>query len=100
MAATLLNDRADLRREVLLWQRWVRYLALSTLVLLWLVFGSREDALLPVAVLSVLYVGCVMLSTWALERRRATLVIGLMPELMLAADIVTIAGFCYLTGPA
>ena len=51
------------------------------LVLLWLVFGSaRQESLVPVAGLSILYVGCVMVSTWALERRHSRIVIGLMPE--------------------
>src|ERR1041384_3566059 len=44
----LVYDQVGLHREVLLWQRWVRLLALATLIVLSLIFGSAiQDSIFP-----------------------------------------------------
>src|SRR3954469_14868641 len=64
----LLGEQAKLRCEVLLWQRWVRYLALGAMVLLSLVLGSNvQSALVPLALLSAAYVGVVISTSWVLR---------------------------------
>jgi diguanylate cyclase (GGDEF)-like protein len=101
LSRTLLDDRSKLRVEVLLWQRWVRYLALGTLVLLSLVFGASVvgSALLPLAVLSVAYVGVVMSTSYILLHDPRPRSQAWFPSLLLATDIITLSGFVYLTSP-
>src|SRR5512143_4058269 len=53
LGEALLLEQANLRREVLLWQRWVRYLALGAMVLLSLLYSSTmQDAVTPLALLA------------------------------------------------
>jgi diguanylate cyclase (GGDEF)-like protein len=101
LTRTLLDDRNQLRVEVLLWQRWVRYLALGTLVLVSLVFGADVvgAALLPLAVLSVAYVGVVMSTSYILRHQPGPRSRAWFPSLLLAMDIITLSGFVYLTSP-
>lgn len=100
LGEALLAEQATLRREVLLWQRWVRYLALGALVVLSLVLGSNVPrALLPLAVLSLAYVGVVMSTSWILQRESRRAPLTWLPALLLTADVVTLAGFVYLTSP-
>ena len=99
LGMALVHDHEDLRREVLLWQRSIRYLALATLVLVWLVFGPVvQRGILPVAMLCVAYVTCVMTSSWLLERATQRESFRWVPALLLTADLLAIAGFCYFTG--
>ena len=100
LGEALLAEQATLRREVLLWQRWVRYLALGALVVLSLVLGSNVPrALLPLAILSLAYVGVVMSTSWILRRESRRAPLTWLPALLLTADVVTLAGFVYLTSP-
>lgn len=98
LSEALLVERATIRCEVLLWQRWVRYLALGAMVLLTLLFSSTvQDALLPLAVIAAGYVGVVMSTAWILEHNRSRTAQTWFPSLLIAADIAALAGFCYLT---
>lgn len=98
LGEALLIEQAKLRREVLLWQRWVRYLALGAMVLLSLVFSSTmQDALTPLALVAGAYVGVVVAASWALGRPSSLAVQSWFPSLLLTADIAALAGFVYLT---
>ena len=98
LGETLLRDQGALRREVLLWQRLVRYLAIGTLVLLWLVFGtSVEQSVLPIAIVSVGYVALVMLTGWVLGKHAAPGLQAWFPSLLITADVIAITCFCYVT---
>jgi diguanylate cyclase (GGDEF)-like protein len=98
LGEALLTEQGTLRCEVLLWQRWVRYLALGALVLLTLLFGTTvQDALVPLGVLAASYFAVVMISAWILQRWRGRVAQTSFPSLLLTADIVTLAGFVYLT---
>jgi diguanylate cyclase (GGDEF)-like protein len=91
-------EKANLTRDVLLWQRWVRYLAFGTLVLLSLVFGAvSPEALVPLAVLAGSYVAVVMGMAYVLQRSPDAVPGSWVPSLMLAADVAMVAGFAYLT---
>src|SRR4051812_46655164 len=88
LGEALFNEQAKLRCEVLLWQRWVRYLALGAMVLLSLVFGSGvENALIPLAALSVGYIGVVLCTAWILQHSPGPTAQTWFPSLLLAADI-------------
>lgn len=98
LSEALVAEQATLRREVLLWQRWVRYLALGAMVLLSLVFSSTiDDALIPIAVIAFGYVGVVMATAAALQRSHSRAIEAWFPSLLLTADIATLSGFVYLT---
>jgi diguanylate cyclase (GGDEF)-like protein len=101
LSRALIDERNGLRREVLLWQRWVRYLALGTLVLLSLVFGADviAAAFVPLTVLAVAYVGVVMSTSWILLREPGHRAQAWFPSLLLAVDIMTLSGYVYLTSP-
>ena len=94
----LLVEQGNLRNEVLLWQRWVRYLALGVMVLLTLVFSfTMQDALWPLAVIAAGYIGVVMSTAWVLQHQQSRVSHAWFPSLLYAADIAGLAGFCYLT---
>jgi diguanylate cyclase (GGDEF)-like protein len=98
LGEALLIEQGNLRCEVLLWQRWVRYLALGTMVLLTLVFSSTvQDALLPLTLIAGGYIGVVMCTAWFLQHRQSRAAQIWFPSLLLTADIAALAGFCYLT---
>jgi len=91
-------EEESLRREVMIWQRWVRYLALGAIVLLSVAFGTIEPgALVPLAVIAVCYAGVVMATASILQRSPAHPIGQWFPSLLLSADIATLAGFCFLT---
>lgn len=98
LGEALLDEQATLRCEVLLWQRWVRYLALGAMVLLSLVFGSTvEAAMLPLAAVAVGYIAVVMGTAWILQHRPGRFARAWFPSLLLTADIFALSSFVYLT---
>src|ERR1041384_326313 len=100
LGEALLSEQGKLRCEVLLWQRWVRYLALGTMVLLSIVLGTGlQDALLPLSLIAAAYVGVVLATSWILQHRPGQIAQTWFPSLLLAADTATLAGFVYLTSP-
>jgi diguanylate cyclase (GGDEF)-like protein len=98
LSEALRVEQATLRRDVLLWQRWVRYLAIGTMVLLTLAYSSTvQTALVPITLMASAYYG-IVLSTSIIVRRRPAIDVGpVFPALLLATDIAALAGFCYLT---
>lgn len=98
LGEALVTEQGKLRCEVLLWQRWVRYLALGAMVLLSLVFGSGvQGALLPLAVIAVGYIGVVMATSWVLRHKPGRFAQVWFPSLLLTADIIALSSFVYLT---
>jgi diguanylate cyclase (GGDEF)-like protein len=99
LVEALRHDREVLVREALLWQRWVRYIALAAVVTLALGFGSRGRGamLLPIALTALAYVLCVALTAeWI---RRAVIVHEhRLPTLLVTADIVTLSTLIWLSG--
>src|SRR4051812_4093759 len=101
LGEALLEEQAKLRCEVLLWQRWVRYLALGAMVLLSILFGTTAtDALLPLAVVAVAYIGVVMATAWILQHKPGPFARTWFPSLLLTADIGALSAFVYLTSSA
>src|SRR5215210_5731776 len=66
------QDSADLHREVLLWQRWVRYAVAALLTFGAIVMlqsrGIGPDGWIPVGVAAGVYLVVVILSAWYLKR--------------------------------
>ncbi|MEO6877538.1 MAG: hypothetical protein ABI205_03590, partial [Gemmatimonadaceae bacterium] len=98
LSEALLVERGNLRCDVLLWQRWVRYLALGAMVLLTLLFSfTVQNAFWPLVAISAGYIGVVMSTAWILQHNRSPAAQTWFPSLLLTADIAALAGFCYLT---
>ena len=66
----LRHDREVLVRDALLWQQWVRYLALGAVAVLALVFGSDAPALMMpgIVLTSIGYLACVAISAQLIRR--------------------------------
>ncbi len=91
-------EQANLRRDVLLWQRWVRYLAIGTLVLLSLAYSTTvQAALVPITIMAACYYGVVLTTSVIVQRSPSVTVGSVFPVLLLTTDIAALAGFCYLT---
>lgn len=96
--ASLSSEEVGLRREVLLWQRWVRYFALGVMVVLALLFGSGDRRpLMPLSVLAGAYVAIVAGTAQILRRESYVRVVAWFRSLLLTADVAVVAGFVYLT---
>lgn len=95
----LQRDQAELQREVILWQRWMRYLALLVLSGAAVAFSPRgqELATLPLLAVAGFYVACVFVSGWAVQRVPALTTGPLLPAMLVTADLVTVGAIFYLT---
>lgn len=100
LRAALQRDQGDLQRDVVLWQRWVRYAALFVLALVTVVFGPRETLpLVPLAVVAIAYALCVALTAWLMGRTRGRVLRAWLPSMLLTADVLTLAALFYLSSP-
>ncbi|MEO7083033.1 MAG: GGDEF domain-containing protein [Gemmatimonadaceae bacterium] len=100
LGLALRSDRATLRLEVLLWQRWVRYLALGAIVVITIMYGSNNpSALAPLTAIAVAYLLVVLSTTYVLRHAPPPSVQAIFPSILLAADIGALTGVCYLTSP-
>lgn len=99
----LRQDQAELQREVLLWQRWIRYAAAIALVGAGLLV-RRESTSDPrgtvlVAALAAAYVTLVWSSAWLLARARGQPLAAAWPALTFALDVVALAVGAWLLLP-
>jgi diguanylate cyclase (GGDEF)-like protein len=100
LGLALRSDRATLRLEVLLWQRWVRYLALGAIVIITFIYGSgTPSAFIPLVAIASGYLLVVLSTTWVLRHAPPPSVQAIFPSVLLAADIAALTGVCYLTSP-
>ena len=99
LVEALRHDREVLVREAILWQRWVRYLALLALVTLALLLGSGTwtAMLFPIVVTSLLYVLCIVL-TASMVRGAEVVHEYRLPALLVTADIFTLATLTWVSG--
>lgn len=99
LVEALRHDRELLVREALLWQRWVRYIALLAVVTLALAFGdgARTVLLLPIVLTSLAYVLCVAI-TAEIIRRAAVVHEHRLPALLVTADIAALSALVWLSG--
>src|SRR6185437_9255035 len=94
----LLVEETELRRDVLLWQRWVRYLGIGMLALMSIVFTANvEAAVLPLVVITGLYLAVVATTAWALRNTRSTALHASFPWVLALADVAALAGCCFLS---
>jgi diguanylate cyclase (GGDEF)-like protein len=97
----LRRDQSELQREVILWQRWVRYLAVVVLCGAAVMLSGRREELarLPLFIVAIGYVACVFVTGYAV-RHAPTLTTGQwLPALLVAADLITIGTIIFITTP-
>ncbi len=95
----LLRDRAELQREVILWQRWLRYLALPVLIggAVLLSPDPRRLDVLPLLSVALVYVAAVFVTAWAVERWPARAPRTGLPALLLTTDLVMVGAIVVIT---
>jgi diguanylate cyclase (GGDEF)-like protein len=94
----LLREEAELRREVILWQRWVRYVAaLLAGVVIASTTSSGDLPLLPLTVVSGMYLLCVFGTAWLVQRTPASTPRPWLPGLLVTADLLALGALFYLT---
>jgi diguanylate cyclase (GGDEF)-like protein len=93
----LQRDHAELQREVILWQRWVRYSALVLAAVAVMVTGAHAAAVVPLVAVAVVYIATVFLTGWAVERSKAITSRPWLPAVLVTMDLVAMAATIYLT---
>lgn len=96
----LLRDQGELQREVILWQRWIRYLAMLGLIAAAFTLNaeSRRAALLPLISVGVAYFASVYLSALAVQRGHAAGARTWLPAVLASADLLAMGAVFYFTG--
>jgi diguanylate cyclase (GGDEF)-like protein len=95
----LRRDQAELHREVILWQRWVRYLAVLVIsgAAVLLSSSPKETAVLPLLAVAIGYVACVFITGWAIQRTPGLTAQSWLPVLLVTADLLTIGAIIFIT---
>jgi diguanylate cyclase (GGDEF)-like protein len=97
------QDSADLHREVLLWQRWVRY-AVAALMTFGAIItlqsrGVSRDGWIPVGVATGSYLVVVILSAWYLKRSAGQRLVPWLTAVVVIGDVVMMTGLIMLSSP-
>ena len=96
----LRHDRRVLVRETILWQRWLRYAGLLSVLLLVLVVNwleHRTGGMGAIAGVCLAYVLCVAITT-SVVRRATTVHERWIPGLLVSADVLALSTLLWLSG--
>ena len=94
----LARDQAELQKEVILWQRWVRLFAIvaaGTAILL--TNRVSMQAFLILIGIAGGYAAAVLLTGWFVQRNEATTASPWLPALLVTADLVAMGALFYMT---
>jgi diguanylate cyclase (GGDEF)-like protein len=94
----LAKDQADLQKEVILWQRWVRLVAIvagAAAIVLTSSVSARTSLILLGVALS--YSAVVLLTGWIVQHDKSARTSALLPVLLVTADIVAMGAMFYAT---
>jgi len=95
----LSKDQAELRREVVLWQRWVRYLALFAVLAVAALFGATgKFPVVPLASIAVGYTAIVFLCGMVVVRFPTLTASWWLRGVIVTADLLMVGAVVYLTG--
>jgi len=96
----LLKDQTEMQQQVILWQRWVRYLALGVLVAAGVVLARdfAHVSALPLLGVAAGYAVCVFLTGWAVKQSQELSARPWLPGLLVTADLIMVGAIVYLTG--
>jgi diguanylate cyclase (GGDEF)-like protein len=97
------QDSADLHREVLLWQRWVRYAVAALMTFGAIVMlqsrGVGPEGWIPVGVAAGVYLVVVILSAWYLKRSAGQRLVPWLTAVVVVGDVVMMTGLIMLSSP-
>ena len=94
----LLRDQAELQREVVLWQRWVRYVALVLAGAAVILTGGAQDiAVRPLLAVAGGYIAVVFFVGLVVQRSPVTTSRPWLPALLVTSDLVAMAATIYFT---
>ncbi len=97
------GEPAGAQRDVLLWQRWVRYVAVGLMACATVVLHAKAPTAgtwQPLAALAFGYGSVTAIMVWFLQYASAETMPPRLPALVMALDLVAAAGMVYLTAPA
>jgi diguanylate cyclase (GGDEF)-like protein len=100
LSVALSHDRAELTREILLWQRWLRYVAIITITAGVILFGlwtGRLSLWAPAVTAAAIYVAFNILISWHLKRRADETAPAWLPAVVMLADISVVTTLIYLS---
>src|SRR5205814_1160387 len=98
--AALRHDQAELHREVILWQRWIRLAVLVVLVVAAIALeNAHVIALGPLILVSIVYAMFVFMTGWAVQYAPdSPLAKGpWLPPLLVTADLVMLGSVVFMT---
>ena len=94
--------REELGRDVIIWQRWLRYLGVAAVVLVLILFtpqSSPREIAIPLLLASAPYVLFTFFIAFYLARGRRREMPRWVPDAMVAADIIETTALVYLSSP-
>src|SRR5690349_7816256 len=95
----LSQDQAELRREVVLWQRWVRYLALFVVIGAVALFGDTGAfPVAPLAAIAAVYSAIVFLCGVIVVKIPKLTASWWLRGVIVTADLLMVGAVVYLTG--
>jgi diguanylate cyclase (GGDEF)-like protein len=94
----LLRDQAELQQEVIIWQRWVRWVAAAIAGIV-IVIAARPPAssFVPLGAAALTYAAIVFATGWFVQRTPGTRPRPLLPGLLVTADLIAMGALFYLT---
>ena len=97
----LLFEGAELQRDVILWQRWIRYATVAILSMAVLLLGAshHERLWIPLGASVGGYVLLNIAAAWYVARTRANRMRRWLPDAILVSDVAVISALIYLSGP-
>ena len=97
----LFFDRAELQRDVILWQRWIRYATVAILSMAVLLLGAsqHERLWIPLGASVGGYVILNIIAAWYVARIAADRMREWLPDVILVSDVAVISALIYLSGP-
>lgn len=97
----LTREQTALHREVLLWQRWIRYVAIAVLVGGAILVSGRRGGVAIGMLLAIAgaYVACVFLTAMIARRTSDSANTQWLTVLLITADLLAIGATIYLTTP-
>jgi diguanylate cyclase (GGDEF)-like protein len=95
----LSQDQAELQREVVLWQRWVRYLALFVVLGAAVLFSDRGNfPVVPLAAIAIGYATIVFLAGVVVQKLPRLTSKWWLRGMIVTSDLVMVGSVVYLTG--
>lgn len=97
----LFFDRAELQRDVILWQRWIRYatVAILSVAVFWLGASQPERLWIPLSVSVGAYVLLNIAAAWHVSRMSGDRMREWLPDTILVGDVAIISALIYLSAP-